>query len=272
MPEGDRPAPIRVPGGGPLAGVTVLVTRAIDQAPVLADPLAALGARVVLTPAIRFAEPADWGPADAALRAAGSYDWAIFTSVNGVDAVGRRLAVLGIGWEIFAACRLVAIGPATAEALGRRGLTVEVVPEVYQAEGILDAIGSEAVRGAKILLARAARAREILPEVLRERGARVDVVVVYRTEACAPAPDAIAALARADAEHPTVVTFTSSSTVSHFVPRLPDDAARGLRGAIIAAIGPVTAEELRRRGLEPAIQPRDSTIPALVEAIRTRFA
>lgn len=255
---------------GPLAGVTVLVTRAKEQAPALGDPLSALGADVVITPAIRFADPSDWKPLDRALERAGSYAWAIFTSGNGVEAVARRLASLGLTWTVFDGVRLAAIGPATAAALEEKGMTVTVVPEIFQAEGILDALGGEPLEGARILLARAEKAREILPEELRRRGAVVDVAPAYRTVPSPPTPPAVEALDRAGRE-PVIVTFTSSSTVTGFVGGLEERSRTRLSDAVIAAIGPITSEELGRLGLRPAIQPDAYTIPALVEAIRTYF-
>lgn len=255
---------------GPLLGVTALVTRAREQSGVLCDPLAALGAEVILTPAIRFEEPEDWAPADAALKRAGSYDWAIFTSANGVAAVARRLEILSLDWSAFRGVRLVAIGPATEEALLGFGLAVDVVPEVYQAEGILDSLSKEPVAGRRVLLARAFKAREVLPEALRRQGAVVDVAAVYHTKPCPASEDAIAALT--DRPGPGVVaTFTSSSTVAGFLDRLPAPALAGLGKCVLAAIGPITAEDLRRRGLAPRIIPSRFTIPALVRAIREHF-
>lgn len=255
----------------PLSGITVLVTRAVEQAAVLEAPLAALGARVILTPSIRFEEPDDWTPADAALRRAASYDWAIFTSANGVEAVSRRLEAIALSWEAFRGVRLVAIGPATAGALAEHALPVEAVPERYRAEGILSSLSSEPISGHRILLARAAKARDVLPEELKRKGARLDDVVVYRTKGCAPSAQAMETLARF-ASAKVVVTFTSSSTVTSFLDRLPPEAIDGLRKCTLAAIGPVTSEELVRRGFPPRIIPGHSTVPALVEAIRSHFA
>ncbi len=255
----------------PLSGVVALVTRAREQADALSEPLESLGARVILTPAIRFEDPADWRPADEALRQASSYDWAIFTSANGVEAVSRRLEALRLGWQIFSGVRLVAIGPATAAALENRGLRVSIVPEVYQAEGLLAALQAESVAGRRILLARAERARDVLPDELRRSGAEVDVVAVYRTAGCPPAPEAIAVLERREPAEDVVVIFTSSSTVTHFLEDLSPAAMEGMRAATLAAIGPITADELTRLGWEPAIVPSEFTIPALVQAIRDHF-
>jgi len=256
---------------GPLSGITVLVTRAEEQAPALADPLAALGATIVLTPAIRFEGPDDWSPADAALRQAAAYHWAIFTSVNAVHAVTRRLPALGLAWSDFGKARVAAIGPATADALAAIGVPAGLVPDTYQAEGILAALEGEPMRGKRILLARAAKARDVLPDELRTQGAIVDVVPVYTTRPCDPSAQALAILdGRAGPE--VVVTFTSSSTVSGFCDRLPEEIREKFRKCSLAAIGPITADELRRRGLDPRILPSEFTIPALVEAIRFRFA
>jgi len=204
---------------------------------------------------------------DRALREAPGYDWVIFTSVNGVAAVSRRLARLGLDWSRFGGVEIAAIGPATAEALAGKGLKAAVIPDLYQAEGILDVLGRTSVAGKRILLARAERAREILPEELRRRGADVEVAVVYRTVPCPPAPEAVAAL-RAGLGRHCVVTFTAASTVEHFVGHLPSEALEGLRAATLASIGPITTEALERRGLRASLQPSEYTIPALVEAIR----
>jgi uroporphyrinogen III methyltransferase/synthase len=250
--------------------VTVLITRAREQAERFRESLASLGADVILAPSIRFEEPPDWTAVDRALRSAATYDWAILTSVNGVRALSRRLGELGLDWSSFGGVRLAAIGPATAEALGEKGVEVAVVPDRYQAEGILDALGREGIGGKRILLARAERAREILPEELRRRGALVDVAAVYRTVPCPPAAEAVAAL-RAGLGARCVVTFTSASTVSHFLEHLPEEALEGLRAATLASIGPITTEALESHGLRAALQPSQFTIPALVEAIRAFF-
>ncbi len=256
--------------GPPLAGVTVLITRAREQAEGFRESLASMGADVILAPSIRIVEPPDWTAVDRALRSAATYDWAILTSVNGVRAVSRRLAKLRLNWSSFAGVKLAAIGPATAEALGERGVEVAVVPDRYQAEGILDALGREGIAGKRILLARAERAREVLPEQLRRRGALVDVAIVYRTVPCSPPAEAVAAL-RAGLGARCVVTFTSASTVSHFLEHLPEEALEGLRAATLASIGPITTEAIERHGLRATLEPSQFTIPALVEAIRAFF-
>jgi uroporphyrinogen III methyltransferase/synthase len=254
----------------PLREVTALVTRAREQAADLREGLAASGARVILTPAIRIADPESWEPMDQALRAGSSYHWIILTSVNGVAAVGRRLRSLGRGWDSLSGTSVAAIGPATASALKGEGLEPSLVPEEYRAEGILDALRGEDLSGKRILLARAEKAREILPEDLRRQGAVVDVVPAYRTLPCAPHPEAVKALSGSPGAG-LLVIFTSPSTVTHFLDALPAAALRGVRSATVAAIGPVTAATLGRRGLEPAIQPERYTVPSLLDAIRDHF-
>jgi len=256
---------------GRLSGVAVVVTRAREAADEIARPLAALGAEILPSPAIRFADPDDWRPADAALVDAASYDWAIFTSANGVEAVGRRLAALSLGWEVLSRARVAAIGPATARALEDKGVEVRIVPEIFQAEGILHALREEAVRGKRFLLARATKARDVLPEALRAQGARVDVVPVYRTLRCEPSASALAALRRRPGER-LVITFTSSSTVSNFLDALAPADLAGARASVAAAIGPITAADLRARGVDPAILPAEFTVPALVDAIAAHYA
>ena len=249
--------------------VTAIVTRAREQADLLATGLEDLGMRVILSPAIRFEEPSDWAPFDGAAASAGSWDWVILTSANGVRAATARLRLAGSGWGAFSRARFVAIGPATARAMEIEGVVASLVPEEFRAEGILDAIGSRPLDGSRILLARAEKAREILPEELRRRGAEILVAAVYRTLPCAPSTDAIEAL-RAAAGPGLIVIFTSPSTVEHFIDGLPPTAREALGRATLASIGPITAQALASRGLVAAIQPASYTVPALIEELRAR--
>jgi len=160
--------------------------------------------------------------------------------------------------------RIAAIGPATAASVERRGMRVAARPSEYRAEALLDALGD--VGGSRILLARAAVAREILPQELRARGATVDVVAVYRTVAPSRA------LRAEDLGRCDMVTFTSSSTVTNFMRLLGDGAREVLARSHVAAIGPVTAETLREAGFEADVVPADYTIDALAAAICAFFA
>ncbi|MBI3002056.1 MAG: uroporphyrinogen-III C-methyltransferase [candidate division NC10 bacterium] len=250
----------------PLFGKTVVVTRAREQASAFAQILEAAGAEVLEAPAIALVPPASWGPLDEALARPDTYAWVLFTSANGVRAFAERLMARGLDWRALGACRLAAIGTATAEALHAYGMRADRVAEEFTAEGLLAAFAEEPVAGKRFLLPRAEVARETLPEELRRRGAAVDVVPVYRT-----VPDRSAGLALREAltaRRVAAVTFTSSSTVENFIETLKgEDLPALLDGVWIACIGPVTAAAARRHGLRPDILPATHTIPALAEAL-----
>lgn len=252
----------------PLAGWRVLVTRAPHQAAGLADPLAALGAEVVVAPVIDTAEPDDWGPADAAIRRLGEYDWVVLTSTNGVDRFVARMAALGVPLETLRARRVAVVGEATGERLRELGIEPALVPDDYRAEGLVEAFeAAGAGPGWRVLLPRAAKARDILPDALRSWGAMVDVVPVYRTVPATPDP-AVVALLRAAAVD--IVTFTSPSTVRHFIAWLEAagiDAAAVMSRVVAASIGPVTSRALAERGYAVPIEAHPSTAEGLVDGI-----
>ncbi|GIU76470.1 MAG: hypothetical protein KatS3mg004_3557 [Bryobacteraceae bacterium] len=233
----------------PLAGQTVVVTRAARQAGALSRQLRALGAEVVEMPVIAF-EPLDFAPPDWA-----AYDWAIFTSANGVEFFfGRMPPARGP--------RLCAIGPATAEALRARGLEPDVVPEEYVAESVVAALRPHGLAGRRVLLPRAAEARDVIPEELRRLGAQVDVLRVYRTvvpEGLEQKAQELFSLVR-----PQWVTLTSSSTVRHLLAVVPRDLLAGVR---LASIGPVTTATARAAGLAVTVEAARFTVDGLVEAI-----
>lgn len=252
---------------GTLADKTVWVTRARLQAAELSSLLRAHGARVVELPAIEIAPPADWTRLDAALDNLAGYDWLLFTSVNGVTFFFERLS-LRHSLEPLRGVRIGAIGPATAEAIRRRGLRVEVLPERFQAEGLVEALSKSAgqIRGKRFLVPRAEQARSVLPEALRRGGARVDVIAVYR----AVVPESTRSeIGRAfSSAPPDIVTFTSSSTVRNFVQLATPELLRQiLDRARVAVIGAITAETAEQLGLRVAICAQRFTIPDLVEAI-----
>lgn len=251
----------------PLAGCTVLVTRARHQAAGLAEPLEALGAVVIVAPVIETVDPSDWSPFDAAVAELGSYDWLVFTSANAVERFFMRLRSTGVSAETISGPRVAAVGPATAEALARLGVPPDLVPADYRAEGLIDAFRAmNAGTGWRVLLPRAEKAREILPDTLREFGITVDVVPVYRTVPASPDPSLVERLRGGGVD---VVTFTSPSTVEHFMSWLraagldPESVMSTLRAA---SIGPVTSKALRSAGFV-AIEAADSTMPGLVAAI-----
>ena len=247
----------------PLLGRRIVVTRPPGQAQAFRERLERLGAETIEAPAITIEPSPDPDAFDAALAALDRFDWIVFTSANGVEAFFARL--FGRGGEIrdLGRAALAAIGPATAEALRRRGLRVETVPEEFRAEGLSAALGAR-VSGARVLLPRAAGARDVLPRVLAEAGADVVDVPTYTSRPASSLPDEVRedlAAGRIDA-----VTFTSSSTVSAFVPLLR---AVGLTfgRAAVACIGPVTAATARELGLVVDVEARRYTSEGLAEAL-----
>lgn len=252
----------------PLFGKRVLITRTREQASALAERLEAAGAEVVEFPTIAIVPPESWEPLDRALAQLAEYRCVILTSSNGVEALRERLRVVGADARGFAGKLLVAIGPATAAALDGLGLRPDVVPKQFTAEGLVQAVGDR-VAGARVLLVRAAEAREVVPQELTARGARVDVVPAYRTMMPDLDPEPIRAMLRAGQVH--AVTFTSSSTVTHFMRMLGPEAAALLHNVAVASIGPITAETADRHGITTSIMPARYTIPALTEAIIAYF-
>jgi uroporphyrinogen-III synthase len=258
------PAPSR-----PLLGRRIAVTRAREQAGDLVRELEALGADVVSAPTIRIEALQDQEPLRRALTRLAQYRWVVFTSRNTVQVVFDRLETWGLSLRDFTGRRIAAIGPATAEALAARGIQVDVLPQGYVAESLVEALASDKdLRGARVLIPRAEAARDALPEGLKSRGAVVDVIPVYRT---LPAlPDGASLAGDILAGRIDVVTFTASSTVRYFVESVgPDVAASGrFRGA---AIGPITAATAREYGIPVTIEAREYTTAGLVDALVQYF-
>jgi uroporphyrinogen III methyltransferase / synthase len=234
-----------------LAGLTVAVTRARAQASGLASRLRALGAAVVEAPAIRIA------PLEVELGDLRRYDLVCLTSPNGVRLLFEQMAANGLDARALSGARVAAIGPGTAAALRERGLIADVVPERFVAEGLVEALAGVPVTRA--LVARAAEARDVLPDALRARGAEVDVMALYETVAETLSEPQLAALAGAD-----YVTFTSSSTVRFLFDAIADGARP--RGRLVS-IGPVTSATLRERGLEPDVEAVRHDIEGVVDAL-----
>jgi uroporphyrinogen III methyltransferase / synthase len=252
----------------PLTGRVVLVTRAREQAGAFGDLLEAAGAHVLLVPTIAIEPPHSWAPLDAAL--AGDSRWVVFTSVNGVAMVRRRVEATGQGRDLLERARLAAIGPATAGALGDWGLTAEVVPGEYVAESLVGCLRPLIAPGETVLLPRAAETRDVLVRELSALGARVTEVAAYRTRA---AREQAGALREALADRRVdVVTFTSSSTVRSFCALFgAAELPRLLSGVTIACIGPITRATAEGRGLATQIVPEEYTIPGLARAIVAYF-
>jgi uroporphyrinogen III methyltransferase/synthase len=244
----------------PLFGQRIIVTRDRRQSSMLAEPLEALGAETLFVPVIEIDDAAESSSLDQAVRDLHLYDWLIFTSANGVrhfvEALDRSTADLR-----SLRAKLCAVGSATAAALEALHLRVDVVPEEYVAESLVAALAQESLAGKRILLPRAAVARDLVPDTLRERGAVVDVVEAYRTvipiDAKAHAQEALA-------RRPQWIAFTSSSTVKNWVAV----AGRESLGSVkIASIGPVTSSTARQLGLTVTVEADPHTIDGLVAAI-----
>jgi uroporphyrinogen III methyltransferase / synthase len=254
----------------PLFGRRIVVTRAREQASALTERLQTEGAEVLEFPAIEIVPPESWEPLDAAVRRIGEYRWIVFTSANGVRFFWERLRAGGRDARGLSAARVAAIGPATADALRAHGIEPDVVPAEFKAEGLLAALAGERLAGVKVLIPRAAEAREVLPAELAQRGAAVDVVPAYRTVRSTRDVKALRELLAA--RRVDAVTFTSSSTVTSFCEALGDEGVPALLGGVtVAAIGPITAETARQQGLTPHIVCADYTIPALVAALVAHF-
>lgn len=272
----------------PLQGKRVLVTRTREQAASLSERLSALGAVPVEFPAIRIAPPQDWTQLDAALArlyrtnqdviwpashpTQSSYSWLVFTSANAVRICCERLKALRYDISALRGVRIAAIGPATAAALEQYGLPADLVPGEYVAEGVAAVLiadsrqRGETLAGKHFLLPRAAGARDVLPAALQQAGALVDEIPAYTTLPATNDDEAshvIQAMLRAG--QIDVITFTSSSTVRHFMRWLSGHLSAQL--PLIACIGPVTAQTAREHGLDVQIEAATFTIGGLVAAI-----
>jgi uroporphyrinogen III methyltransferase/synthase len=239
----------------PLFGRTVVVTRARAQASTLVARLAELGARVVEAPVIEIVDPPDGGAElGAAVAAIDTYDWVVFTSPNGVQRTFARIPDA----RVLGGVAVAAIGPGTAEALARYRVVPDLLPEAFVAESLLHAFPKPPPSGGRVLLARAAQARDVLPAGLAANGWSVDVVAAYQTVTTVPSPDLVEQVAQADA-----VTFTSSSTVTNFcdlfgAERVPP---------VVVSIGRITSASARELGLVVDAEADPHTIDGLVAAV-----
>jgi uroporphyrinogen-III synthase len=199
----------------PLAGIRILVGRARHQASALSAGLKKLGAEVSEVPFIEIREPRSYKPLDTALKSITDYDWLILTSVNGVEALSKRMKHLRVSPTNFKHLKIAAIGPATREEIEALGLKVDVVPQRYIAESVVECLRGK-VEGKRVLLARAKVARDVIPRELRKMGARVEVVEAYETVVPASSQSRLRSIMKDPKRRPHVVTFTSSSTVINF--------------------------------------------------------
>jgi uroporphyrinogen III methyltransferase / synthase len=251
----------------PLSGKRIVVTRTRAQAGVLTDELRTLGADVIELPTIRIEPPTDLRAFAELVQDAHAYDWIVFTSPNGVNAFFDLFYKLYDDAREIGGARIAAIGPATAQRIRDFHLKVDLQPEEFVAESLAREFRKEGgVENLRILIARAEKARDLLPRELSALGAIVDEGFAYRT--VPETRDDIGARRRLLEEGADLITFTSSSTVENFL-------ALGLPWPMkmqVATIGPITSKTARERGLEVAIEARRHDIPGLIEAIRRFFS
>jgi uroporphyrinogen-III synthase len=240
-----------------LLGLRIVVTRAAHQAEDLAVPLRELDAEVLLVPVIGIAPPLDRTPLREAALRCDNYDWIVFTSTNAVDAF---VAELTSGHSCSA--RVATVGGATRGAAERHGLTVDLIPEKYVAESLVEALGSQNLAGKRVLIPSAAVTRDVVPAALQQLGAQVEVVEAYRN--VIPAGAAELAKRVFTEPLPDWVTFASSSAVDNTVQLAGIEPLQRMK---IASIGPVTTATLLRHGLQPAAEAKPHTIEGLVSAV-----
>jgi uroporphyrinogen III methyltransferase/synthase len=243
----------------PLSGRRVVVTRARAQASGMAATLAALGAEVVELPTIRIKPTLDTPAVRDAVESLHTYALVCLTSPNAVRLLFEAMDAAGRDARALANAQVAAIGPGTAAALREHGLIADVVPERFVAEALVEALAAIDVEGRPALVARAAEARDVLPDALRERGASVDVVGLYETVREDPDAEAIAAALDAD-----YLTFTSSSTVRNFLEVM--DGRRPERARVVS-IGPVTSEAARDAGLTVHVEAERHDPEGIVQAL-----
>jgi uroporphyrinogen III methyltransferase/synthase len=250
----------------PLFGRRVMVTRARHQAAETCRLLEEQGAETVTLPTIAIRPPGDPGLLSRAVAQLATYDLLILTSANAVARLGEELHRQELDSRAFAGLTICSIGPGTAGALAELGLRADLVPEDHRAEGLLDLLPAERVAGRRVLLPRAAVAREILPRTLSQRGAAVDLVPAYVTGL--PDPDqtrpGLSALEAGDVD---ILTFTSASTVENFASIVGERLEQLTRGRMVVAIGPITRDACERVGLGVDVMPERYTLPAMVDAL-----
>jgi len=254
----------------PLFGKKIVVTRARAQASDMILQLTEMGAECLEYPVIKTMPPENFSALDAAIDTLGTYDWIIFTSVNGVAFFFNRLWEKGKDARALGNLKTACIGPVTQERLKSYGVNTDILPDSYRAESIVDAFKSETVAGKRMLLPRAAEARPILPEELSKMGAVIDEVAAYHT--VNDTDNAAPLLRQLEADEIDLITFTSSSTVTNFKRLIPKDRFESLlKGITIASIGPITTETAEKNGFIVHIEAEAYTIEGLCEAILKYF-
>ncbi|MFZ0967512.1 MAG: uroporphyrinogen-III synthase [Candidatus Acidiferrales bacterium] len=274
-------------GNKPLAGKSVVVTRAAEQAGELIAQLEGHGAKVLLVPTVNFAGPDDTVILDATLRSLDRMDWIVFTSENAVMFFARRARALGIALgELKGGTKIAAVGPTTAAAAASEGMTADYVAKRHNGEALAQELRGE-LAGKRVLLPQSDLAKDDLARMLREFAGQVIDVVAYRTVAPGsetPAPTgrirgteeivdpAAEALSRVRSGDVDVISFASPSAYRNFAELMGAEAMRALSdSAKFAAIGPTTARAIRDDGWDVAIEASESTAHGLGDAIALYF-
>lgn len=248
----------------PLANRRILVTRTKAGASDLSDQLRLAGATVVIIPTIEIVPPHSYAPLDQALATLDEFEWVVFTSANAVDVFGVRRPP-----GIFPK-NVAVIGPATARAIEKLGLSVALQPSRYVAEALAEALAPR-VAGHSVLLIRAAEARDVLPQVLREAGAELTIADAYRNRVPSDSIPLIRETFSSPQHVPDVITFTSASTARNLMDLLHHAGIELPSGVLLASIGPITSLAMNELGLKPIIEAKEATIPALAQAICEHF-
>ena len=257
----------------PLYKRSIIVTRAREQSSAFRALLSDLGAQCIEFPTIEIVPPRSWDDLDRAIRTLEAFDWVIFTSVNGVKYFFNRLEESGKDLRALKDIKIGAIGPKTAKAIRVRGLRPDLIPREYRAEAVVEAFKAGNIQPNRVLIPRAAKAREILPRELEKMGCRVDVVEAYRT--IIPHHKRERVKEMLEAGQVDMVTFTSSSTVINFFEMFQeerDQLRTWMKRISVACIGPITAKTAERKGLKVNLSPSEYTVPALVDAIVHYFS
>ncbi|MSQ08443.1 MAG: uroporphyrinogen-III C-methyltransferase [Dehalococcoidia bacterium] len=259
----------------PLSGKRVLVTRARSQPSRLAAMLEEAGAECVEFPAISVVPLSDTAPIDAVIwrlvrhnSASGmGYDWATFTSPNGVTGFQVRLNALGLDARSLGGVKFAAVGPATAQALAGMGIRTDIVPDDYLAEAVVDSFRKRGFNGGRVAHFKSSIGRDTLPDGLRGMGADVDEIVAYETRVPDASPDEARAVFMPQNGGIDVTTFSSSSAVNNLAGLLGADAARLINGTLVACMGPVTAETARELGIRVDAVAGEQSIEGLVGSV-----
>ncbi|NOY78543.1 MAG: uroporphyrinogen-III C-methyltransferase [Calditrichaeota bacterium] len=252
----------------PLAGTRIVVTRARHQASALGNRLRENGAEVHLLPTIRISDPDSWLPVDQVFQKEKKPDWLVFTSENGVRQWMKRLFANGMDVRWLGPVKIASMGSGTSAALKEFGLVPDLEPKTFVAEGLVDAFRSIHLKDQTVVLARAAEARDVLPQELKKMGAAVAEVTVYRTLVDEQSRVRARELFREKQNFPDWITFTSSSTVKNFVRLVGEERIPEISRTVkVASIGPITTQTAQKFGFRVTVEPEQFTIRNLVEAL-----